>query len=84
MNDPVLVSLASAHGKSPAQILIRWGLQHGFILIPKSARKDRIESNADVYDFALTSEEMLQLDASPQLTDSVSSALSFRRKSASR
>jgi diketogulonate reductase-like aldo/keto reductase len=80
LNDAVPVSIAKAHGTSPAQVLIRWSLQHGFIVIPKSARQERIVSNSQVYDFALTDEEMGQLDAVAQREDSVSSALSFRKR----
>jgi len=62
LGDPVLGSIAAAHDRSAAQVLIRWGLQHGFVVIPKSARKERIEANADVFDFSLSDEEMLRLD----------------------
>ncbi len=79
LDDPVPVSIAEAHGKSAAQVLIRWSLQRGFIVIPKSTRKERIESNAQVFDFALTDEEMEQLDSVTQFSDSVLTALSLRR-----
>jgi diketogulonate reductase-like aldo/keto reductase len=62
LDHPVLGSIARAHDRSPAQVLIRWSLQHGFVVIPKSAHRARIESNAQVYDFALTDEEIGQLD----------------------
>lgn len=48
--------------RTPAQVLIRWVLQHGWIVLPKSARKARIEENAAVYDFELTDEDMRALD----------------------
>jgi diketogulonate reductase-like aldo/keto reductase len=80
LDDPIPVSIAKAHGKSAAQIFIRWSLQHGFIVIPKSARKERIESNAQVFDFTLTKEEMDQLDSVAQYKDSVSNALALRRR----
>jgi len=79
LDDPVPVSIAKAHGKSAAQVLIRWSLQRGFIVIPKSAHKERIESNAQVFDFALTDGEMEQLDSVTQYSDSISTALSLRR-----
>lgn len=79
LNDPLPVAIGEAHGKSAAQVLIRWSLQHGFIVIPKSARKERIESNAAVFDFSLTDDEMAQLDSAPQYADSVATALSLRR-----
>lgn len=79
LDDALPVSIAEAHGKTPAQVLIRWGLQHGFIVIPKSARRERIESNADVFDFALDDSEMRQLDSVSQYSDSLLAALSLRR-----
>jgi diketogulonate reductase-like aldo/keto reductase len=48
--------------KSPAQILIRWALQHGLVVIPKSANRKRIFENADVFDFEITPEDMRLLD----------------------
>jgi diketogulonate reductase-like aldo/keto reductase len=48
--------------KSPAQILIRWALQHGIVVIPKSANRRRIFENADVFDFEITAEDMQLLD----------------------
>jgi diketogulonate reductase-like aldo/keto reductase len=48
--------------KSPAQILIRWALQHGLAVIPKSAKRERIFANADVFDFEITAEDMRLLD----------------------
>ena len=62
LEDPALVAIAEAHHRTPAQVLIRWGLQHDFVVIPKSAVKDRIEANALVFDFSLSEEEMLLLD----------------------
>jgi diketogulonate reductase-like aldo/keto reductase len=62
LHDPVLQSAASAHGKTTAQVLIRWCLQHQFVAIPKSARRERIEENAQVFDFSLSDEEMRTLD----------------------
>lgn len=49
--------------KSTAQILIRWALQHGFVVIPKSANRRRIFENADVFDFEITAEDMELLDS---------------------
>ena len=61
MEDPVLKDLARAHGKSIAQIILRWHLQRGMIVIPKSVHKERIEENINVFDFELSSEEMRRL-----------------------
>jgi len=63
LNDPPLVRIAQAHGRSTAQILIRWALQKGLVVLPKSTRAERIESNADVFDFAISDAEMATLDA---------------------
>jgi diketogulonate reductase-like aldo/keto reductase len=63
LDDPTLTDVAGAHGKSPAQVMIRWSLQHGNIVIPKSASPKRIRENADVFDFSLSAEEMARLDA---------------------
>nr|XP_019012190.1 aldo-keto reductase [Kwoniella pini CBS 10737]OCF50971.1 aldo-keto reductase [Kwoniella pini CBS 10737] len=60
--NPVLKNLAKKHNKEIAQILIRWSLQKGYIPLPKSVTPSRIKSNADVYDFELTSEDMKALD----------------------
>jgi diketogulonate reductase-like aldo/keto reductase len=63
MDDPTLVEIASAKGKSPAQILGRWCVQHGFVYVPKSVKKDRMVENAQVFDFELSDEEMKVLDS---------------------
>ncbi|WVW80024.1 hypothetical protein I302_101997 [Kwoniella bestiolae CBS 10118] len=60
--NPVLVGLAKKYEKEVAQILIRWSLQKGYIPLPKSVTPSRIRSNADVYDFELSSEDMNALD----------------------
>lgn len=61
LDDPRLRAIATQHDKSPAQILIRWCLQMGYIVIPKSVHQDRIIENMNVLDFALTEEEMQHL-----------------------
>lgn len=63
MADPVIVDIANKHKKSPAQVIIRWHMQRGVIVIPKSVHKERIESNFDVFDFTLSEEEMNQIKA---------------------
>ncbi|GAB1320939.1 Aldo-keto reductase-like protein [Madurella fahalii] len=60
--EPVLKKQAEKYAKSEAQILIRWSLQKGFIPLPKSATPERIRSNADVYNFELTAEEVDELE----------------------
>jgi len=63
LDDPVVAEIAAAHHRSPAQVLIRWGLQLGFVEIPKSTHRERIEENARVFDFELTPTEMERLSA---------------------
>lgn len=60
-SEPVLKKLADKYGVSEAQILIRWSLQKGYVPLPKSVTPERIKSNADVYGFALTEEEVAEL-----------------------
>jgi len=63
LSDPKLVAIASRYSKSPAQMLIRWVLQHGVIVIPKSSKKERIFENADVFDFTISPEDKSVLDS---------------------
>src|SRR3954463_9841127 len=62
LEDPVIVEIARAHGKSPARVMLRWGLQHGRSVIPKSTKPERIAENIDVFDFELTADEMTAID----------------------
>ena len=62
LDDPVIVEIAQAHGKSPAQVMLRWHLQHGRSVIPKSTKPERIAENIDVFDFELTTDEMSAID----------------------
>ncbi|PWW78050.1 Aldo/keto reductase [Tuber magnatum] len=62
-DDPDVVSIAEAHSVTPAQVLVRWSLQRGFVPLPKSYNPERIKSNADVYKFELSDEEMERLNA---------------------
>lgn len=59
----VVGAIAAAHGKTEAQVLIRWALQHDLVVIPKSSNPERIVENGAVFDFALTDAEMGRLDA---------------------
>jgi 2,5-diketo-D-gluconate reductase A len=63
LENPTVASVAQAHGKTPAQALIRWSIQLGNIVIPRSANPERIKSNIDVFDFELTDDEMAALNA---------------------
>ena len=60
--DESLAMLAEKYGKSPAQVVIRWHIQRGVIVIPKSTHKERIEANIDVFDFELSQEDMALID----------------------
>ena len=61
-NNLVLQEIGEKHNKNPAQILIRWGLQHNFVQIPKSGKKEHLAENADVFNFALDGMDMKLLD----------------------
>src|SRR6478609_6895026 len=63
LEHPVVLEIAERTGRSPAQVIIRWHLQHNVIVIPKSVHADRIRSNADVAGFTLADEDMAILDA---------------------
>jgi diketogulonate reductase-like aldo/keto reductase len=62
LDDPVIGDIAKAHSKTPAQVMLRWGLQHGRSVIPKSTKPIRIAENIDVFDFELCSDEMAAID----------------------
>jgi diketogulonate reductase-like aldo/keto reductase len=62
LDDPTIGDIASAHGKTPAQVMLRWGLQHGRSVIPKSTKPSRIAENIDVFDFELSDEHMTAID----------------------
>ena len=61
--DPVLSAIAEAHGKSVAQVVLRWLIQRGVVVIPKSVRPERMAQNLDVFDFDLTEEQMTRIAA---------------------
>ncbi|AUS08805.1 aldo/keto reductase [Laceyella sacchari] len=62
LDHQVLKDIANKYGKSPAQVILRWDLQNGVVTIPKSTKAHRIAENAQVFDFALTDEEMERID----------------------
>ena len=62
LRDPVLAEIAARHQVTPAQVVLRWHLEHGITVIPKSAHPDRIKSNFDLFTFSLTPEEVTRLD----------------------
>lgn len=61
--EPAVTAAAGAHGKTPGQVVIRWHLQNGCVVIPKSSKASRIAENFDVFDFALSDDEMAAIDA---------------------
>jgi diketogulonate reductase-like aldo/keto reductase len=63
LDHPVLTDLASKHGKSVAQIILRWDLQNGVVTIPKSIKEHRIVENAGIFDFELSAEDAAAIDA---------------------
>lgn len=63
LSDKVISSIAEAHGKSLAQVILRWNLQKGVVVIPGSSNPDHIQENTELYDFALSDEEMEQINA---------------------
>jgi len=63
MKDPVLVEIAKRHARTPAQVLVRWSLQKGFVPLPKSDHEDRIKENMGVFGWELDGEGMKALDA---------------------
>ena len=63
LQDPVLTKIAAAHQKSVAQVILKWHLQGGVAIIPKSAHPQRIAENAALTDFTLSAAEMAQIDA---------------------
>ncbi len=63
LNESELLEIAETYGKSPAQVLIRWVLQHDMVVIPKSSNPDHIRANADIFDFEISEEDMCRIDA---------------------
>lgn len=63
MEEPKIVDIAHTHSKNAAQVLLRYQIQRGIIAIPKSVTRERIVANIDIFDFALSDEEMKTIDA---------------------
>lgn len=63
LGDKVISEIAKAHGKSPAQVILRWNLQKGVVVIPGSSNPNHIQENTELYDFELTEDEMHQINA---------------------
>ena len=71
--EPVLMEIAGKYGKAPAQVILRWNVQQGVIVIPKSVHRERMEENLGIWDFALNAEDMERIKAldtgSPSMLD---------------
>jgi len=63
LKHPRLTVVAAKYSKSPAELMIRWGLQHSLVVIPKSTREERIRENSQVFDFEISAEDMRSLDS---------------------
>ena len=63
LNDPVISDIAAAHGVSSAQVILRWNLQKGVVVIPGSSNPDHIKENTQLYHFSLSDEEMQRINA---------------------
>ena len=63
LEHPTVVSIADKYGKTPAQVVLRWHIEHGVVAIPKSVKPHRIAENIDVFDFELTANEVAAMDA---------------------
>ncbi len=65
LENEILRKIARAKNKSTAQICLRWEIQKGFVVIPKTTKKERLIENSDIFDFELTNDEMKQIDEIP-------------------
>ena len=63
LGDEVISEIAAAHGKSSAQVILRWNLQKGVVVIPGSSNPDHIRENTELFDFELSEDEMEQINA---------------------
>jgi diketogulonate reductase-like aldo/keto reductase len=63
VTDPAIVAIAERLGRTAAQVMLRWAVQHQAVVIPKSSDRERIRSNAQIFDFELDDEDMRALDA---------------------
>ncbi len=63
LDDPTLVRIGEAHGKTPSQVTLRWHIQRGDIVFPKSVTRSRVEENFDIFDFALSDDDVQQITA---------------------
>ena len=69
--EPVLNEIAAKHGKTAAQVILRWNVQQGVIIIPKSVHKNRMEENLGIWDYSLDEEDMAQISSLDKGTPSM-------------
>jgi diketogulonate reductase-like aldo/keto reductase len=62
MRDPTIVSLSKKYGCTPGQLMVRWSLQHGYVPLPKSVRRERIVENAQISGFSISKDDMNIMD----------------------
>ena len=63
LTDPTIERIARTHGRSAAQVTLRWHVQRGHIVFPKSVTRARVAENFDIFDFALSDEDLADIDA---------------------
>ena len=63
LDSPVLSEIAEAYAVTPAQVVLRWHVEHDVVVIPKSARRERLATNLDVFGFSLSADEVRRIDA---------------------
>ncbi|HIW72174.1 MAG TPA: aldo/keto reductase [Candidatus Levilactobacillus faecigallinarum] len=66
LSDPVITKIAQDHGKTPAQVVLRWQIDTGYVVFPKSSKVARVQENFDIFDFELTPDEIQAIDALDQ------------------
>jgi len=74
LSNQTVKRIAASIGRTPAQVLLRWSLQHDLVVIPKSTHRERIEENSGIFDFTLSDQDMATLDALDR-TDGTNRAL---------
>jgi 2,5-diketo-D-gluconate reductase A len=62
LSEPAVAQIAQRAGRTPAQVLLRWGIQRQTIVLPKSTHRERIEENAQLFDFSISDDDMAVLD----------------------
>lgn len=61
LQNPIIKAIAEKHGKTPVQVVLRFNVQRGIVVIPKSSNKERIKENINIFDFTLTEDDMIQI-----------------------